>query len=471
MTRIAIVGAGLSGRLLALNLLQQASSAVSITLIDRSDARLMGPAYSDEADYLLLNVPAGRMGAFPEDPEHFLKWVQARGMQANRLDFLPRRWYRDYILDLLHEAQQAQTSGPSFEQVRGEVTDLETGPGGITLTMEGDASFVVDKAVLALGNFPPRHPQIENRKALANDRYVQNPWGSGVLDSLRRDDTVFLIGTGQTTVDLVVGLYRGGHEGRIMAVSRHGLLPLAHARFDQYPSFFDEIKDSRKVIDIYRVVRKHLNLADAMGIDRRAVIDSLRPDTQTIWQSFPAQEKRKFLRYLFRYWEIIRSRIPPESQAILESLRSAGQLEVLAGQIHDLVETGAAMEVHFSRPGKNSPEIVRAALAINCIGPETDYERIDHPLVTNLLRRGLIRPGPAQLGLDALPNGALIGGDGAVSEVLYTLGSPMKGVLWEVLAVPEIRVQAKQLAALLLGGEPGRSVDTRTTEPASSPSM
>ncbi|MGB9275778.1 MAG: hypothetical protein WCC08_11140, partial [Terrimicrobiaceae bacterium] len=36
---------------------------------------------------------------------------------------------------------------------------------------------------------------------------------------------------------------------------------------------------------------------------------------------------------------------------------------------------------------------------------------------------------------------------------LSTLGSSMKGVLWEVLAVPEIRVQAERLARLLLDGD------------------
>ena len=47
----------------------------------------------------------------------------------------------------------------------------------------------------------------------------------------------------------------------------------------------------------------------------------------------------------------------------------------------------------------------------------------------------------------------IIGQNGAASDVLYTLGSSMKGVLWEVLAVPEIRVQAERLARLLLKGD------------------
>jgi uncharacterized NAD(P)/FAD-binding protein YdhS len=479
MTRIAIVGAGLSGRLLALNLMRQASDAVSITLIDRGDGRGVGPAYSAAVDYLLLNVPAGRMGAFSADPEHFLNWVQAKGGQADRFDFLPRQLYRDYILYQFQQAQQAKASGVSFEYVCGEVTDIQASPGdgpggglrGVTVFTQGDAVFAVDMAVLALGNFPPRHPQIQHCKALDSPRYMQNPWVPGVLDALRQDDTVFLIGTGQTTVDLAVGLYSRGHQGRILAVSRHGLLPLVHITFEPYPPFFDEIKDLKSIYGIFRVVRQHFDRAEAMGMDRRGVIDSLRPFTQTLWQNLPAQEQRKFLRGLFRYWEIIRSRIPPQSQAILEKMRSAGQLEVIAGQIRDLADSEAAMDVHYSLRGKGREEIVQAALVINCAGPETDYERVEHPLVQNLLRRGLIRPSPIQLGLNALPNGAVIGRDGAVSNALFTLGSPMKGVLWEVLAVPEIRVQAEQLASLLLSVEAGRSIEASRAEPASPTSV
>ncbi len=450
MTRIAIIGAGLSGRLLALNLLQQAASSDCIWLVDRSDTVAMGPAYSNNDEYLLLNVPACKMGAYSRDPEHFLKWVQSKGLQARPWDFLPRKLYRDYILDQVNEAQQARRDYPSFEQVIGDVTDIEISQEGAILPMEGRAPLIADKVVLALGNFPPRHPQIQNRSALASARYVHIPWSSGILDSLSRNETVVIIGTGQTTVDLVATLHRRKHKGRILAISRRGLLPMAHRGFETYPPFFEEIKDMKRLLEVFRTVRVHLERAEALGIDVRSVIDSLRPDTQALWQSLPEDEKRRFLRHVFRYWEIIRSRIPPESQAIVEGMRASGQLEILKGQIRDLVDSETGMEVHYALDGGEQREILKAALVINCIGPESDYGRNDQPLVKNLIRRGLVSPGPANLGMDAKPNGALIGRDGAVSEVLYTLGSTMRGVLWEVLAVPEIRVQAEKLAGLLL---------------------
>ncbi len=455
MSRIAIIGAGLSGRLLALNLLRFASpdTTVSIRMLDRGDERYMGPAYSGDADHLLLNVPAGRMGAFSEDPEHFLTWSREREPRVGPWDFLPRRLYRDYILTLMREALQARAGGTTFEHVRGEVTDIDTEDGFATIRVKDKGPVVVDKAVLALGNFPPRHPPIENPSALESGRYRRNPWTPGILDSLSRRDTVFLIGTGQTTVDLAVALHRRAHEGRIIALSRRGLLPLAHRDFKSYESFFKEIEESKTILDIFKIVRKHLDRAESMGFDERAVIDSLRPDTQTIWSGLVEDEKRRFLRHLFRYWEIVRSRIPPESEAIIDAMRASGQLDIVAGRIRDFVETETAMEVHYIPRGRNRCQIETAALVVNCIGPESDYRRIDHPLVRNLMRRGLIRPGPADLGIDALLNGAIIGQNGAASDVLYTLGSTMKGVLWEVLAVPEIRVQAERLARLLLGGD------------------
>jgi uncharacterized NAD(P)/FAD-binding protein YdhS len=451
LTSIAIIGAGLSGRLLALNLLRQASPAYQIIMIDCAGPGYMGPAYSNEADYLLLNVPACKMGAISQDPEHFLKWARVKGIQAGAWDFLPRRMYREYVFDLLRAAQQARRNGPSFDHLCEEVTDVDVAQGRVVLNSAGKAAIRVDKAVLALGNFLPRPPNTKNRAALDSGRYLQNPWDSGALASLRRDETVFLIGTGQTAIDLIVALYRGGHAGRIFAISRRGLLPLAHTGFETYPSFYEEIKDSKSLLEVFKIVRLHLEQAEARGIDPRAVIDSLRPDTQALWLGLPENEKRRFLRHLYRYWEIIRSRIPPESQGIIERLRSTGQLEIIAGRINDLSDSGAAMEVRYSPQGESREEIVRATLVINCIGPESDYERIDHPLVKNLLRRGLVRPGPAGLGIDALPNGAVIGFNGTASGNLYTLGSTMRGVLWEVLAVPEIRIQAEQLARLLLG--------------------
>ena len=457
MKRIAIIGAGVTGRLLAFNLLRHASSAVAVTQFDRADAGCLGPAYSDDAEHLLLNVPAVRMGALPENEAHFLTWARNAGIAAGEYDFLPRRLYREYVLELVRGAHRARASGVEVEHVRAEVTDLETKIGGVTIHTAAGTSYDVDRAVLALGNFLPRDPVVRNREALASRRYVRNPWSAAVIDALAPDDSVFLIGTGQTTVDLALTLQRRGHRGRVCAISRRGYLPLAHRSFEPYPSFYSEIKECRRIRTILGILREHFERAQAIGLDARAVIDSLRPDTQALWLDLPEREKRRFIRHLVRFWEITRSRLPPQSKAAIEAMRASGQLVIVAGRVRDLIETGSALEVRYTPPGGLEDKSVRAALVINCMGPEANYGRIDHPLVANLRRRGLIRPGPAAIGIDALPDGATLGRDGAASDVLYALGPMLKGVLWESVAVPDIRLQAERLAHLLLGKAPPAS--------------
>lgn len=461
MNQITIIGGGLSGRLLTLNLLRQAfpGASVSVRMIDRGDYDYMGPAYSNDSSDLLLNVPAAQMGAFSEDPEHFYKWVRERGIRAEPGDFLPRRLYRDYILFLMDEAVRARAGDLAFEHIRGEVTDIEMDGLRATVHLEGRKPFAADRVVLAIGNFPPRHPSIAHRSVLKSERYCCDPWDPNVLDPLLRLDPVVFIGTGQTMVDLAIILHQRGHQGTITAFSRRGLLPMAHRSHELYPSFFEEISGSANLLHIFRAVRGHLDRAALMGIDQRAVVDSLRPDTQTLWLSLPEAEKLRFLRHVFRYWEIIRSRIPPESENIINKLQGTGQLRIVAGRVQDLLDTGTAIEVHYTLRRRPTRKVMTAALVVNCIGPESDYRRIDHPLVKNLMRRGLICPGPAHLGIAALPRGEVVNKKGNTSGVLYTLGSTMKGLLWEVLAVPDIRVQAEKLARLLLSSSSPRAAD------------
>jgi glyoxylase-like metal-dependent hydrolase (beta-lactamase superfamily II) len=91
---------------------------------------------------------------------------------------------------------------------------------------------------------------------------------------------------------------------------------------------------------------------------------------------------------------------------------------------------------------------LRVNRIINCTGSNCNYSQ--HPLLARLQQQGLIRPNPLSIGIETAPNGALLDADGNVSERLYTLGTPRKGNLWETTAVPEIRVQAANLAQELL---------------------
>ncbi len=451
MNHIVIIGGGISGRLVAFNLLRQAPAdlPLHIRLIERGDADYMGPAYSTHSNVLLLNVPAGIMGAFSENQEHFVKWARENGYRAESGDFLPRKLFHDYFFSLMQDEIQKRASTVNFQVICGEAIDVEINGKRATVRLKNQ-SFVCDHVVLALGNFLPRQPAIVHSSALESARYIRNPWDANVLDSLSSDAPVVFIGTGQTTVDLILLLHERGHQGKITAISRRGLLPLAHRQHKEYPSFYEEIKESTNIFHIFKVVRKHAKRAAQMEIEEQAVIDSLRSHTQEIWSRLPDREKHRFMRHIFRYWERIRSRIPPENESVINELLNTGQLEIVAGHVDDMVDEDTAIAIVYTPRRRSTQEVIRAALAINCIGPETNYLKVDHPLVENLLRRGSICPGPGHIGMKTRANGAIINQAGETSDVLFTLGSTMKGLLWESIAVPEIREQAEHLATLLL---------------------
>lgn len=91
-------------------------------------------------------------------------------------------------------------------------------------------------------------------------------------------------------------------------------------------------------------------------------------------------------------------------------------------------------------------------------GPQGDLARSTEPLLRKLIADGLARADAERLGLAVDSEARLIGADGTAHPRLFALGSMTRGAFWEIVAVPEIRVQvwtvARKLAqAHWVGGE------------------
>jgi uncharacterized NAD(P)/FAD-binding protein YdhS len=65
----------------------------------------------------------------------------------------------------------------------------------------------------------------------------------------------------------------------------------------------------------------------------------------------------------------------------------------------------------------------------------------------SMLDRGLVRLDPQGLGIDVNNGLNAIQADGAVADNIWALGPIVRGVFWECVAVPDIRVQATKVAA------------------------
>jgi uncharacterized NAD(P)/FAD-binding protein YdhS len=140
----------------------------------------------------------------------------------------------------------------------------------------------------------------------------------------------------------------------------------------------------------------------------------------------------------------------PQAAAVLDELRERGQFEIFKGRLMS-IDANGSFEITFRSEG--SEQRVAADVIINCIGSESNFRRLNSPLVNRLFERGVIKSDPLDFGIEALPNGCVVGQNGEVTDVIYTLGTALKGTLWETTAIPEIRAQARQLAEILLSDQ------------------
>jgi uncharacterized NAD(P)/FAD-binding protein YdhS len=450
MKRITIIGGGASGTLLAANLLKQAGgSEFTINLVEKGERLGLGVAYSTSKDCHLLNVPANKMGAFPEDVEHFYGWLKTKGYDYEPTSFVPRKIFGAYLREVLNDAIKNKPEGAAINIFDDEAVDIVADNGQGQVILDSGEILFSDKIILAFGNFLPPHPSVEDQSFATAQKYFQNPWSPRVYDTISPDDSIFIVGTGLSMVDVAVHFYRNEHRGKISAISTRGLLPAVHRLGHTYNSFYDEIKSFTRITDLLKAVRRHIETAKDKDIAWQAVIDSLRPNTQALWLQLPTAEKKYFMQHLSRYWNVSRHRMPIEAEGVLDEMKENGRLEIFKGRLREISYNGnRKFDIAFGTMGvKNS---VTADAVINCIGSESNFERLDSRLVKNLVADGYVRNDPISQGLDALPDGRIIGKNGTASDVLQTLGTALKGVLWESTAIPEIRVQARDLAMNLL---------------------
>jgi uncharacterized NAD(P)/FAD-binding protein YdhS len=441
---VVIIGGGASGTLLATQLLRTARGPLRVALLERASRAGPGLAYSTNSPRHLLNVPAGRMSAFPDDPEHFLRWMRRVEPGTGPGDFVSRRRYGQYLEALLREAREDAAPGLHLELLAGEAASLSQEGEGARVALADGRELAARTVVLAVGNALPADLAVEDGGLYASPRYIRSPWSGDALSRIHPQDSVLLIGTGLTMVDTVLSLDERGHQGPLQALSRHGLLPQVHRPVPARSAV--ALQEPTRLRSILRALRREVREARE-GMDWRSVVDALRPQTISLWRELPLPERRRFLRHLRSFWEVHRHRMAPEVGETLERLQRAGVLRVHAARVRGFRLTDSGVEVRVLPRGLGREDSLRVQHVINCTGPD---RALAHPLLRGLLEAGLARVDALGLGLATDDGGALLDARGRPSGVLFTLGSLRRGELWETTAIPELRLQALALARLLL---------------------
>jgi uncharacterized NAD(P)/FAD-binding protein YdhS len=462
---IAVIGGGASGTLTAIQLLRTAAATrlrLHVVLIDSHGRHGRGQAYSTEIRAHLLNAMAGQMSAFADDPDHLVRWAAGRtgggadsgrgadsGGAVTSTTFLPREDYGQYLRDTLADAEQQALPVARLTCLRSSVLDIQRSAAGRPLRLIlTSGQLEAEVAVLATGNVAGRLPF----QTPPSDHILFDPWEPGALPRVTGGDgdTVVIVGTGLTMVDLAVAIAASKPDARIHAVSRHGLLPRTHpgaiaAR--NRPLWLPVLTRTTgpvRLADLMWQVRSTIDSGPAGWYE---FISALRPFVGGLWRRMPDEDKRMFLRHVARYWEVHRHLMPPATASRITSLRATGQLSVHRGSV--IAVTGTSQLKVLVDGGEDVLQL-EADWLINGTGAASDIGTAAGPLLRNLFMTGLARPDALRLGIAANPCGAVLDRRGGASEVLFTLGPPLRGLWYETTAIPEIRDQAAALAQQII---------------------
>lgn len=459
MKTIGIIGGGFSGIMTAVQLIRNADIPFSLIVFNDKESLAKGIAYTPFSRKHILNVPAVKMSAFPAEPEHFLNWVMSNteyGKYDKKLIahvFMPRYLYGAYLTEIWELAkQEALTKKIIVQEIHSEVTDLNLTDKGVEIHTENGQAIFIDYCVLATGNQVPGNPEIKNKSFYSSLKYFGNPWKSDSVSNLNPDQSVMIFGNGLTMVDTVLGLIENKHKGNIYTISPNGFYILPHKHIGaQYDLLSSEIHDKLSLREVISIVNKHRKAVAQLGYTPELVIDALRPFVQKLWQNFTPEEKKIFISKIRPMWGAFRHRVPMHMFEFLQKLSAKGRLIILTGKIKDILETEEGISLEYYDKKKQINETITISRIINCTGPESNFNKLEKCLMKNIFEKGIIMQDPLKLGICTDANTFQVkNADGKNHENFYTLGSNLRGELWESTAVGELRVQASQLAEILL---------------------
>lgn len=464
MHSIGIVGAGFSGTMLAANLILQAQGPCKIFLIDHKAQFNKGIAYAPNSKAHVLNVVASKMSAFPNQPNHFIHWL---AKQPSYLDiktetlqetYVTREVYGNYLADIWAKCKIiALEKALDVEEIHEQVADVNIKNNENILTLTNGKTITVEQLVFATGNAEPSDPPQLIPEVRQASAYIKNPWQSNAL--LYKDQSpIFILGTGLTMVDTVLGLRENGYNGVIYALSRSGYHLQPQTKLPnniKIPEFHHSDLSLLQWVSQFNSLRKS---CQKKGIAPYFLVDQLRPFNQKIWQSLSPNEKETFLNCLQSKWSNLRHRLPSHVHQIIANEITKGTLVVHRGQLNNVGIQNSNLIVKFFEQKSHAEIIVTVQKFINCTGPQDDLTKNKTSILSKLHQKGLFNISPHLKTIAANPSTfQILDHQHNAYPNIYAIGSALRGELWESTAVNELRVQAYQLAL---------SISEKTQEPA-----
>jgi uncharacterized NAD(P)/FAD-binding protein YdhS len=445
---VAVVGSGFSAIAVTINLLRLLPPSASIAVVGDDPGFGRGTAYRTEFYLHRLNVPAGRMSVFPDEPEDFVAWLRAEERPVDAQDFASRGDYGRYLRDRLAGLLRERPKRANVDFIKAKAkTCVECTTSGVIFHLDNQTELTAQNVVLCLGVGNAQLPlSPEGVDGLAKPRIIKNPWRLGWLSKVAPSDEICILGSGLTMIDQVLALRAHGHRGKIRLLSRRGLLPHSHRSGHHSPARPALPNDTTALSAILHGLRRQVR----DGTDWRDVMDGLRSQTQVLWQRLTKDQRARFLRHGLAWWNIHRHRIAPAVFAEFDALVRGGTVTAHAGFLQAIRHSDDGLEIEYRPRAQSASAVLRSDWIVNCTGMER--AGIAHsPLLREMLNDGMIVADELGLGICVDERSQVLDAEDGRQEGLFAVGALTAGQFWEITAVPDIRVQARDVAKVIAG--------------------
>lgn len=428
-----------------MNLLRVLRPPVSMAIVGDDPGFGRGTAYRTDLRVHRLNVAAARMSVYADEPDDFLAWLGSRHGSVSPDGYAARTDYGLYLRDRMASALRDRDRTCQVDFIKAKATSCDaSGPPTFRFTLDNGERLCASNVVLAFGVGSADIPVAADRiDAQAERRIIRNPWRLNWLSKVRTTDTVLMLGSGLTMIDQVLALFARGHEGKVHVLSRRGLVSHSHAT-SKLTAVTPVFPESREISALLASLRAQARATK----DWRALMDGLRSRTQTLWQELDTDQRSRFLRHALPWWNIHRHRLAPAVHRQFEALRKADAVSVHAGKLGAIRSSPTGLRLGYRERGTRIERDLSVDWIVNCTGMERSG-LAQSPLLNSMIELGLIVPDDLGLGVAVDATSRVIGADGLANAGLMAVGQLTAGRFWEITAVPDIRVQARDIARVI----------------------